>query len=88
MKDLQRWSRNSPLRTSWYNFAADLVGEAKARVIHARYYGGGTHSCLQRLLDVWYRSTIDHSWQMIIDALTEMDKFPVIESIEKYCLTW
>ena len=89
LKDLQRWSRDSPLRTSWYNFAVDLVGMRKAEDIRTTHFGGGSHSCLQRMLVTWYDySTNDHSWQMIIDALTEMDQFRVIESIEEDILTW
>ena len=88
MKLLQRWSKNSILRTSWYNFAVELVGAVEARVIKATHFGGGNHSCLQEMLVRWYDSTKDHSWQMIINALTEMNEFRVIESIEKHCLTW
>ena len=90
MKDLQKWSKKSPLANgiSWYNFAVELVGMNDAEKIRANHFGGGNHSCLQRMLLVWYDSTTDHSWQMIIDALTDMDKLSVVESIEKECLTW
>ena len=88
MKDLQKWSKKSPLRTSWYNFAVDLLDEAKARVIKSTYFGGGNHSCLQGMLGEWYNSTSYHSWQMIVDALEEMEEDRVIESIEKDCLIY
>ena len=90
MQHLQRWLRDSPLRPNWYNFAVELVGKANTEVIRAKYFQGGNHACLQRMLINWYDSTTstDRSWQVIIDALTEMDEFPVIESIEKDCLTW
>ena len=88
MKDLQKWSKNSPLRVSWFNFAADLVSKINAEVIRAKYFGGGCHSCLQRMLLVWYNSNTDHSWEVIIDALTDMEKLSVVESIKKECLTW
>ena len=88
MRDLQKWSKDSPLRASWYNFSVDLVNKINTEVIRAKYFGGGCHSCLQRMLTVWYDSTTDHSWQMIIDALTDMEKISVVESIEKECLTW
>ena len=88
MNHLQSWSQNSPLRAGWYNFAVELVGIIKADNIKADHFGGGCHSALQRMLVAWYNSTTDHSWQVIIDALTNMDELSVIEAIEKECLTW
>ena len=85
MKYINRWSKGSILRTSWYNFAVELVGKSTANIISATYFGGGTHSCLQRMLSTWYESTFDRSWQMIVEALEEMKKIRVIESIEKHC---
>ena len=38
------------------------------------------------MLGLWFDSTPGHNWQMIIDALTEMDKTTVIETIEGQCL--
>jgi len=72
----------------WYNFAEQLVGTNRAEMIKYKYYGDSCHSCLQELLVLWYDSTTDHSWQVIIDALTEIEAFPVIESIEKHCLSY
>ena len=86
MKYLQRWSKDSPLRTSWYNFAVELVGKSKTEIIRATHFGGGDHSCLQRMLVTWYDSSIDHSWQVIVDALKEMDESCVVKSIESNCL--
>ena len=85
---LQRWSENSPLRIGhgWYNFAVDLVGKQKADIIKGTCSGGGTHECLQNMLNVWHNSTTDHSWQTIINALTEIEAFRVIDSIEDECL--
>ena len=89
MKHLQMWSKNSILRTQWHDFAVELVGMTDTEVIRAKFYGGGSHSCLQRMLATWYNSTTstDRRWQVIIDALTDMKKLPVVESIEKECLT-
>ena len=84
-KHINRWYKNSVLRTSWYNFAVELVGKNDAEIIRAKYFGGGNHSCLQRMLVAWYDATVDHSWQMIVDALKEMDEIQVIESIEDNC---
>ena len=88
MKHLQRWSNKSALRTSWYNFAVELVGKIKAEVTRTCHFGGGHHSCLHRMLTAWYDSTSDHSWKLIVNALKEMDQVPerVIEAIEKECL--
>ena len=85
MKYINRWSKDSILRTSWYNFAVELVGKSSADIISATHFGGGSHSCLQRMLATWYESTVNHSWQMIVDALKEMDETRVIESIEECC---
>ena len=85
MKYINRWSKDSILRTSWCNFAVELVGKSNADIIRATYFGGGVHSCLQSMLSTWYESTVDHSWQMIVDALNEMDEVRVIESIEDNC---
>ena len=38
------------------------------------------------MLKVWYDSTIDPSWQMIIHALEEMEETRVIKSIKEECL--
>ena len=89
MKLLQSWSKNSLLRTKpgdWYNFAVELIGKTKADNIRSDLSGGGNHVCLQKMLGIWYDSTDGHNWQTIIDALTEMDRFPLIESIEVKCL--
>ena len=84
-RHINRWYRDSVLRTSWYNFAVELVGKNDAEIIRTTYFGGGNHSCLQRMLVAWYDSTADHSWQMIVDALQEMKEIRVIESVEKHC---
>ena len=90
MRDLNSWLRGSSLRLNWYSFAVKLLDMNKADVIRAKYFQGGNPACLQKMLTHWYKSTTstDRSWQVIIDALTKMDQFPVIESIEKDCLTW
>ena len=75
-RHINRWYRDSVLRTSWYNFAVELVGKNDAEIIRTTYFGGGNH---------WYDSTADHSWQMIVDALQEVKEIRVIESIEKHC---
>ena len=85
MKHITRWSKHSPLHNDWYNFAIELVGKSNANNIEATHNGGGSHSCLQRVLVTWYDSTTNHSWQMIVDALRQMDETCVIESIEKEC---
>ena len=85
MKYITRWSKYSPLRTCWYNFAVELVGKSNADIIKATHYGGGSHSCLQTVLIIWYESTTNHSWQIIIDALRQMDETRVIESIKEEC---
>ena len=85
LKYINRWSKDSLLRTSWYNFAVELVDKSTADNIRATYFGGGTHSCLQRVLVTWYDSTAEHSWQMIVDALNEMKEVRLIESIEEHC---
>ena len=88
MRLLQRWSKEAPTRTSWYNFAVKLVGKPKAEIIRTTYFGGGHHSCLQRMLVTWYDSSTDHSWQVIVNALKELDNIPasVIKSIKDHCL--
>ena len=86
MRDLLRWSKNSKLLADWYNFAVELVGKTKADITSATYFGGGNHACLQKMLGTWYDSSTDRSWQVIIDALKDMDEFPVIESIKSHCL--
>lgn len=63
----------------------ELVGKNTAENIKATYFGGGCHSCLQRVLVTWYDSTAEHGWQMIVDALNEMKEVRVIESIEEHC---
>ena len=85
MKHINRWSKNSLLRTSWYSFGLELVDKNTVEIIRATYFGGGSHSCLQRMLVTWYDSTPDHGWQMIVDALKEMEEIRVIESIEQCC---
>ena len=86
MLHLNNWSHRSILRISWYNFAVELVGMSYTNTIRAKYFGGGRHACLQRVLVTWYDSTTDHSWQIIVDALKEMEQFRVIECIENECL--
>ena len=88
MQHLQRWSANSPLCVGdqWYEFGVALVGQQKANIIKGTFSGGGTHQCLQNMLNVWHRSTTDHSWQTITNALTEIEEFHVIDSIEDECL--
>ena len=71
---------------AWYNFAVDLVGQQKTDIIKGTCSGGGTHECLQKILNVWHRSTTNHSWQMITNALTKIEEFRVIDSIEDKCL--
>ena len=88
LRHLQRWSKNSTLRTSWYNFSVELIGMNKTDDIKEKHYGGGSHSCLQRVLSTWLTSTPDHDWQIIIDALEELDEFSLIQAIENYCLEW
>ena len=85
MRHLQRWSQNSVLRIDWENFAVELIGNVKTRIIKATYFGGGDHACLRELLNTWWNSTTekDHSWQVIVDALEQMGKNPVIKDIEK-----
>ena len=85
MKDLTMWSKNSPLHNDWYNFAVELVGKNNAENIQCTHFGGGNRLALQRMLTLWYNSTIDYSWQMIIDALTDMEEACVIESIRREC---
>ena len=82
MKYLQRWSKDSLLCIDWYNFAVDLIGKNKTEIIKAKYSGGGNHACLERLLSTWWNSTIDHSWQVIVNALKHIDETTVIENIE------
>jgi len=74
MKQIQRWYKGSPLCTNWYNFAVDLLGKSKADIIKSTYGRSGSHECLQKVLGLWFDSTPGHNWQMIIDALTEMEK--------------
>ena len=85
MKHLQRWSKNSILRIDWENFAMELIGDTKTRIIKASHFMGGDHACLRELLSTWWDSTTeqDHSWQVIVDALKEIDKTKVIKDIEK-----
>ena len=86
MKHLMRWSKDSPLRTGWYNFAVELLGKNEAESIRSAHYGGGNHSCLQRMLVAWHNSTTGHSWQMIIDALKEIKEATfVIDDIKAEC---
>ena len=74
------------LRANWYGFSVELVGKTKAENIRATYFGGGDHSCLQRMLVTWYDSSTDHRWEVIIEALKEMDANRVIKSIESQFL--
>ena len=86
MEHLQRWSAKTPLCIDWYNFAVDLLDKQKADIIKATNAGGGIRECLQKMLHVWYDSTTDHNWQVITNALTEIEAYPVIDSIEDECL--
>ena len=61
------------------------MGENQADPIHTKYENS-SHNCLQEMLKVWYESTTDPSWQMIIDALEKMKETRVIESIKEECL--
>ena len=85
---LKKWSTNSKFCTDWYNIAVELVGMQTADIIKCESFGGGSHECLQAMLNLWYKSPTDHSWQVIIDALEEMKERRVIESIEDKCLQW
>ena len=92
MRDLQQWSRDSPLRNDWYDFAADheVIGKTKADNIQSQFSGGGNSSCLQKVLKLWFDSTpeSDHNWQVINDALEGMGERRVIEAIEEKYLMW
>ena len=87
MSLLLRWSKNSNLHGEWYSFAVELIGETNTAIIENTHYGGGNRSCLERMLIIWYNAG-GHNWQTIIDALTEMDEFAVIDNIEKECLSY
>ena len=84
MRHLSKWCKDSSL-TDWYEFAVELVGENDAKSIEAKHCGGGYHFALQEMLKAWYDSTVDHSWQMIIEALDGQKWIAVIESIEEEC---
>ena len=88
MASLQIWSKDSILRTRWYNFSVKLIGGNKTAIINAKHYGGGSHSCLQETLRTWWSHTTDHDWQVIIDALEKLEEFSLIESIENHFLEW
>ena len=88
MKYLQTWSENSQLRNNWYDFAAELIGKTNADNIWSTYFGGGNPVCLQEVLKLWYNSTTDHSWEVIIDVLKKMDERRVIDAIEEKFLMW
>ena len=60
------------------------MGEKNAEIIEHKYFGGnGSRWALQIMLQLWHDYARNRSWQMIIDALKEMDKPKVIKSIEK-----
>ena len=84
------WSKVSPLRNNWYDFAVKLVGTRDADLIKFTHCEGGYNLALQRTINIWYKSTTDHSWQMIVDALEQIDDTDVtifiIKSIKKECL--
>ena len=84
MRHLSKWCKDSSL-TDWYEFAVRLVGESDAKNIEAKHCGGGDSLALQEMLKVWYESTVDCSWQTIINALKELKRNDVIESIENKC---
>ena len=93
MKLLQNWSNKSSLHISsgsWYNFAVELIGIIETEVIKKKNSGDGNCTSLQKMLKIWYRSTDANSrnWQTIVDALTKMKEYQVIDSIEKECSGW
>ena len=87
MTHLNGWFKNSSLGDDWYDFAVDLVEKSNASSIQNQHHGGWNGFALLEILKVWYDSTVaaDRSWQKIINALEELDKIDVIESIEKEC---
>ena len=81
-----KWARKSPLRTNWHGFANKLLGPNEAEALKRTLEGGGNKECLETLLGKWYNTTVNHSWQMIVDALTEMPSAKkVLEKIKKEC---
>ena len=63
------------------------MNKQRADIIRAKNSGGGSHECLQKMLGVWFDdSTTDRNWQVVFNALTKMEEFPVIDSIEDECL--
>ena len=90
MENLTIWSKYTPLRINWYNFAVELVGKREADFIGFTHLGGGCYVALQKALTTWFESTTDHSWQMIVDVLEQMDDTEVtefiIKSIKEKCL--
>lgn len=81
-----KWCKQSSLRSEWYGFATELVGKNEADAINRNHGGGGNKECLEKLLGIWYNSTINHSWAIIVDALDEMSADQrVIERIKSEC---
>jgi len=83
---IMKWSKQSSLRSDWYGFSTQLLDKNEADAIKRNLGGGGNKECLEKLLGTWYNSTINHSWQTIIDALNEIGGYqPVIEEITSQC---
>jgi len=81
-----KWCKQSSLRSEWYGFSIQLLGKNEADAIKCNLGGGGNKECLEKLLGIWYNSTITHNWVIIVDALDEMlaDK-RVIDRIKSKC---
>ena len=82
------WCKQSSLRSeNWYGFATELLNQYEADAIKQNHSGGGNKKCLEDLLGKWYRSTINHSWQVIVDALSAMSEAQeVLERIKEECV--
>lgn len=85
--EFSKWAKDSPLRSNWYIMAVELVGNAEANAIQANHSGGGNKECLLKLLSKWWNTTTaaNRNWQVIVDALKEIEAIKVIEDITDKC---
>ena len=73
----------------WYGVAVELVGNSEANAIQTNHSGGGNKECLRKTLNKWWGTTIaaNRSWQVIVDALEDIDAVRVAEDITDKCST-
>ena len=72
MSDVLKWCRVSTCRSNWYKFACALLPREEVRAIQSNLKGKGINECLRRVVDKWMDLTPNPSWDMIVNALTQL----------------